>query len=112
MPLNLTKSTLEEVADALENGTVTSVSLVTAYQSELIYWMELMRKIVLSSTMSMVSLFERSLSLHRTTNVTGNVKVCERCIDPTVSRIAQKLDQERAEGNIRSRLHGVPILLK
>lgn len=46
------------------------------------------------------------------TNISGLTLRSVIEIAPTAREIARQLDEERANGNLRSQLHGVPIVVK
>lgn len=84
MPFNVLTTTAEFLQHALETGSLTSVEIVTAYIAQ--------------------------IEAH------NHQGLCLRAIvstSPTRSLDAARiLDSERAQGNLRSPLHGIPIVLK
>lgn len=77
------EATLEQLAEALQAGTLTSVQLTRAY-------------------------LERIAQLDQS----GPSLRSLLCTNPDALRIAETLDQERRAGKIRGPLHGIPITVK
>lgn len=83
--LDLLTVTSTELQKFLSDGTITSVDLVDAYLNQIQHHNR------------------NGLKLNAMISVTPS---------KVIYRIAQELDREREQGNIRSLLHGIPITVK
>ena len=81
--VDLQTATIADLQDALDAGTITSVELVDAY-------------------LARIDAYDHAGPLLNSIQLT----------DPDVRAKAAALDAERAAGNVRGPLHGIPILLK
>ncbi|KAF2621872.1 amidase signature enzyme [Macroventuria anomochaeta] len=81
--INLLSASAEEVAAALEAGNVTTLQLVDAYIARI------------------------EANDHQGLNLRSMIEIA-----PSAREVAARLDAERANGTIRSILHGVPIVVK
>ncbi|KAK7742401.1 hypothetical protein SLS53_004547 [Cytospora paraplurivora] len=81
--INLLSATGQEIAEALASKTVTTLDLVNAY------------------------IARQEANDHQGLNLRSVIEIA-----PTAREVAAQLDAERANGTIRSVLHGVPILVK
>ncbi|KAH7303806.1 amidase signature domain-containing protein [Stachybotrys elegans] len=81
--INLKSASAKDIAAALSNGTVTSLELVDAY----------LKRVDAND--------RQGLTLRSFIEIA-----------PTARCIAKKLDAERASGNVRSPIHGLPIVVK
>lgn len=84
--LDLQQATLADLQDALTTGRITSVQLVEAYLAR--------------------------IAAYDAVDGPGPRLNSVRAISPTALEHARTLDAERAAGNVRGPLHGIPILLK
>lgn len=80
--LDLMDASIAELTEAMENGTLTSEELVQMY-------------------IDRINAYDDSLNLNSIIS-----------INPNALEEAKELDQERAEGNIKGKLHGIPIIVK
>ena len=82
-PFDIVEASIPELQAALESGRVTSVDLVDAY-------------------LARIAAYDRS----------GPMLNAIVRVHPGARAEAERLDRERAEGQVRGPLHGIPILLK
>lgn len=101
--LNLLSASMQDVSLALSNGTVTTVQLVDAY---------LARQKALDHRGGFLKQDSKRKTRQLANNSSGlNLRSIIE-IAPTAREIARQLDEERANGTVRSGLHGVPIVVK
>lgn len=84
-PVNVLTATAFELQEKLSNSTLTSVDLVNIYLEQ--------------------------IKNHNRDGFRLNAVISSPPVDHVLS-LAAELDRERAEGRVRSPLHGIPILLK
>lgn len=101
--LDLLSASAEEVGAYLSNGSVTSVDLVEAYLAK-----------CAPSYPPLQSCADGGVCSIERNNHDGLLlrAVIEPAPRESVLKIAQNLDDERANGTMRSPLHGIPILIK
>ncbi|HEU4421369.1 MAG TPA: amidase family protein [Pilimelia sp.] len=82
-PIDLQRTTIAALQEALTNRTITSRELVIAYQERM-------------------ALFDKA----------GPRLTAVRMLDPTALAQAAQLDEERSRNRVRGPLHGIPVLIK
>lgn len=109
--IHLKTASAKLIATALENGTIKSLDLVDAYlqrlaandqkgnRTTLSWFLEPAR--YCATNLADKYFLRTGLALHSFIE-----------IGPTVLEIARGLDAERASGNVRSAIHGLPIVVK
>jgi Asp-tRNA(Asn)/Glu-tRNA(Gln) amidotransferase A subunit family amidase len=80
--LDLMDASIAELTEAMENGSLTSEELVQMY-------------------IDRINAYDKSLDLNSII-----------AINPSALEDAREADKERAEGNVKGRLHGIPIIVK